>query len=228
MIINKVKDHYLEIYKEALGVLLVGSHARGQARPDSDIDLCIIGYGSDFQRIEEDFQGQKVELMVGPLSWYEEVLGGYEKASNYPTISRMLCEAIYWSQRNDRVDDLIQVAKVTYEEGPYPKGRDQLNQIKRRIKRTYGDLGTIDQAGPSKTWLQYKFVDTCIDALFLVRAWWFIKDRHLMTFIGQEAPDYGKLIEDFFLTWDNKFLGEIYSKLMLELEVLEKEDGYET
>src|SRR3954451_13623097 len=51
------------------GVILFGSHARGNARPDSDADLMILGEGDQFEMGFAERDGQKFEL----LRWSEAV-----------------------------------------------------------------------------------------------------------------------------------------------------------
>jgi hypothetical protein len=51
------------------GVILFGSHARGNARPDSDADLVILGERDQFEMGFAERDGQKFEL----LEWSEAV-----------------------------------------------------------------------------------------------------------------------------------------------------------
>src|SRR3954451_12050301 len=51
------------------GVILFGSHARGNARPDSDADLVILGERDQFEMGFAERDGQKFEL----LRWSEAV-----------------------------------------------------------------------------------------------------------------------------------------------------------
>src|SRR3954454_22748484 len=75
------------------GVILFGSHARGNARPDSDADLVILGERDDFEMGFAERDGQKFEL----LRWSEAVAIRY--ATDNP----------------DNAADFWQVAEILYD-----------------------------------------------------------------------------------------------------------------
>src|SRR5438309_2075499 len=75
------------------GVILFGSHARGNARADSDADLVILGEHDQFEMALAERDGQKFEL----LRWSEAV-------------------AIRYAMDNrDRAADFWQVAEILYD-----------------------------------------------------------------------------------------------------------------
>src|SRR3954454_3289567 len=75
------------------GVILFGSHARGNARPDSDADLVILGERDQFEMGFAERDGQKFEL----LRWSEAVATSY--ATDNP----------------DRAADFWQAAEILYD-----------------------------------------------------------------------------------------------------------------
>lgn len=76
------------------GIILFGSHARGNARPDSDVDLAILGEGDQFEMGFAERDGQKFEL----LRWSEAI------AIRYALDNR------------DQVADFWQVAQILYDQ----------------------------------------------------------------------------------------------------------------
>lgn len=75
------------------GIILFGSHARGNARADSDVDLVILGERDQFEMGFAERDGQKFEL----LRWSEAV-------------------AIRYAMDNrDNVADFWQVAEILYD-----------------------------------------------------------------------------------------------------------------
>jgi predicted nucleotidyltransferase len=75
------------------GVILFGSHARGNARPDSDADLVILGERDQFEMGFAERDGQKFEL----LRWSEAIAIRY--ATDNP----------------DNAADFWQVAEILYD-----------------------------------------------------------------------------------------------------------------
>src|SRR3954465_12264932 len=75
------------------GIILFGSHARGNARPDSDADLVILGERDHFEMGFAERDGQKFEL----LRWSEAVAIRY--ATDNP----------------DNAADFWQVAEILYD-----------------------------------------------------------------------------------------------------------------
>src|SRR6059036_2366669 len=85
------------------GIILFGSHARGNARADSDADLVILGERDQFDMEFAERDGQKFEL----LRWSEAV------AIRYATDNR------------DQVADFWQVAQILYDpDGAAARVRD--------------------------------------------------------------------------------------------------------
>ena len=75
------------------GIVLIGSHARGNARPDSDVDLVVFGERDQFEMGFAERDGQKFEL----LRWSEAV-------------------AIRYAMDNrDNIADAWQVAEILYD-----------------------------------------------------------------------------------------------------------------
>src|SRR3954454_13152943 len=77
------------------GIILFGSHARGNARPDSDADLMILVEHDQFEMGFAERDGQKFEL----LRWSEAVAIRY--ASDNP----------------DNAADLSQAAEILHDPG---------------------------------------------------------------------------------------------------------------
>src|SRR3954468_17124492 len=90
------------------GVILFGSHARGNARPDSDADLVILVERDQFEMGFAERDGQKFEL----LRWSEAV-------------------AIRYSMDNrDRAADFWQAAQILYDpDGAAARVRDHAAQM---------------------------------------------------------------------------------------------------
>src|SRR3954449_7567073 len=90
------------------GVILFGSHARGNARPDSDADLVILGESDQFEMGFAERDGQKFEL----LRWSEAV------AIRYATDNR------------DNAADFSQAAEIVYDpDGAAARVRDHAAEI---------------------------------------------------------------------------------------------------
>jgi hypothetical protein len=85
------------------GIILFGSHARGNARADSDADLVILGERDQFEMGFAERDGQKFEL----LRWSEAVAIRYAK------------------DNRDQAADFWQVAQILYDpEGAAARVRD--------------------------------------------------------------------------------------------------------
>jgi hypothetical protein len=90
------------------GIILFGSHARGNARADSDADLVILGERDQFEMGFAERDGQKFEL----LHWSEAV------AIRYATDNR------------DQAADFWQVAEILYDpDGAAARMRDHAAQM---------------------------------------------------------------------------------------------------
>src|SRR3954452_12844324 len=90
------------------GIILFGSHARGNARADSDADLVILGERDQFEMGFAERDGQKFEL----LRWSEAV-------------------AIRYAMDNrDNAADFWQVAEILYDpEGAAARMRDHAAEM---------------------------------------------------------------------------------------------------
>src|SRR3954453_16720479 len=75
------------------GIILFGSHARGNARPDSDADLVVLGERDRFEMGFVDRDGQKFEV----LRWSEAV------------------SLRYAMDNRDNAADFWQVAEILYD-----------------------------------------------------------------------------------------------------------------
>ena len=92
---NKATDSFLESLKQrkdVLGVIMFGSQARGNHRPDSDVDLVII-LTEGFRRAIEYHDGQAFEII-------------------YTTSTGALA---YWESHIDDAAGLWAVAKILYD-----------------------------------------------------------------------------------------------------------------
>ena len=90
------------------GIVLFGSHARGNARPDSDADLLILGERDQFEMGFAERDGQKFELLY-------------------------ISEAVairYFLDHRDEAADFWQVAQILYDpDGAAARAQDQAAQI---------------------------------------------------------------------------------------------------
>src|ERR1700733_10503806 len=94
---NKATHNFLENLKQrtdVLGVIMFGSQAHGNSRPDSDVDLVVI-LTEGFRRAVEYHDGQAFEII-------------------YTTATGALA---YWESHLDDAAGLWEVAKVLYDRG---------------------------------------------------------------------------------------------------------------
>ncbi len=90
------------------GIILFGSHARGNARADSDVDLVILGERDQFEMGFADRDGQKFEL----LRWSESVAIGYAM------------------DNRDQAADFWQLAEILYDpDGAAARVRDHAAEM---------------------------------------------------------------------------------------------------
>src|SRR3954462_5035356 len=109
------------------GIILFGSHARGNARADSDADLVILGERDQFEMGFTERDGQKFEL----LRWSEAV------AIRYAIDNR------------DRAADFWQVAQILYDpDGAAARLRDQSHRADRDVLRCARRVDAPDEAPP--------------------------------------------------------------------------------
>jgi len=107
---NKATHNFLDNLKQrhdVLGVILFGSHARGNNRPGSDVDLVVI-LAEGFRRAVEYHDGQAFEII-------------------YTTAEGALA---YWESHIDDAAGLWAVAKILYDkDGTIGKLKNEIEQV---------------------------------------------------------------------------------------------------
>jgi predicted nucleotidyltransferase len=119
-------------YRDCVAALLCGSVARGEATPNSDLDILIVtAEEGPFHRKTYRDHGWFVEAFVAPRAFYEEKL--LQRGHNRnPSMLRSFAEAMILKDRTNFAQNLKEKAIETLEQGPAPltpQERDQYRYI---------------------------------------------------------------------------------------------------
>ncbi len=137
-------------------VVLCGSHALGRATTRSDIDLCYIGDFPAFKREVMVYQGTEFQLMIGPWSWYEDVISNYErKEENIGTITGMLAQGICIYGESIRWKALSSLAQQYFLIGPNPLTEREISRIRMRITGLFDNYCDQCSNSAEQAWLAF-------------------------------------------------------------------------
>lgn len=215
-LLEDLKEKYLRTYEGIEAIVLVGSYAKECATDISDIDLCIIGDFETFRRHKEVYRHKDIELMLASYSWYREVITQFERQDNYGTITGMLAcgKCLYPSSR---VIELMQEARLRYLEGPKPCSMEEKIRLKNTLERLQKDYHNTNQKSIEFKWMTFKLLDVCIDALFKLNKWWYLKDNQKLAFIQSKDQDTYRLITKVMDVNDKNSLIKLCSKIKDQL-----------
>src|ERR1700722_9591278 len=192
---NKTTHNFLEILKQrkdVLGVIMFGSRARGNDRPESDVDLVVI-ITEGFRRAVEYHEGQAFEII-------------------YTTGKSALA---YWKNHRDDAAGLWAVAKVLYDKdgtiaklknkvnmvlkkGKAPIDEHQLGQFRFDAEDTLKYVGHIADADPvTANLVLTNKVFTLTELFFNIRQMWIPAPKQRLAKIKEISPDLYALLSEF-------------------------------
>jgi predicted nucleotidyltransferase len=193
---NKAIDTFLEHLKQrtdVLGIIMFGSRARGNNRPDSDVDLVVIA-SVGFRRAVEYHEGQAFEII-------------------YTTGKSALA---YWKNHPDDAAGLWAVAKVLYDKDKtISKLKNKVNKVLKKGK------GPIDEhqlgqfrfdAEDTLKYVEYMIehdpvtanliltnkVFTLTELFFNIRQMWIPAPKQRLSKIKEISPDLYALLSEFY------------------------------
>jgi predicted nucleotidyltransferase len=199
---NKVTSHFLENLKQredVLGVIMFGSRARGNDRPDSDVDLVVI-LTEGFRRAIEYHQGQAFEII-------------------YTTPEGALA---YWKSHIDDAFGLWAVAKILYDkDGSIRKLKNEIQQILDKGKKPIDEfqLGQFrfdaedtmryvehiaDTDPTTANFILGNKIFTLTELFFDIRQLWIPAPKQRLEKIKEISPDLYNLLTEFYSRNDFK------------------------
>lgn len=176
-------------------IILYGSHALGRATTRSDIDLCYIGSFPAFKREVIAYQGMEFQLMIGPWSWYEDVISSYErKEENIGTVTGMLAQGICIYGESIRWKTLSALAHQYFLIGPNPLTERQISRIRMRITGLFDNYCDQCSNTAEQAWLAFYVVQCCIESQFKLRNWWAVKPKYELDELTQKDAAMAELV----------------------------------
>ena len=178
-------------------VILFGSHARGNSRPDSDIDLVVI-LKEGYKRAVEYHDDQAYEIIYttepAALKYWEE---HKQESVRFWNIAKVLYG------RNDSQERLVAYgAKLTSEKPPVVDESTRTH-MQFDFEDTINAIERIRQNDPATAaLLLHEKTSTLIDVFFDLRNEWRPAPKQQLQEIMSRESEIGELFEDFYTTED--------------------------
>jgi len=193
---NEATKKFLEELKQrvdVLGVIVFGSWARGNNRPDSDVDMVII-LSDGYRRTVEYHDGQAFEIIyTTPKSAVD-----------------------FWESHKDDCYGLWEVAKIIYDkDGTVGELKEKANEIIQRGKKTIDEyqIGQykfsaedeikaveklIDEDTVTASLVLFKTVQSLTELFFDLRKLWTPAPKQRMAKIKDISPKFHSLLQEFY------------------------------
>ncbi len=180
---------------EAFAVVLYGSHARGNARAESDIDVMILvpagreGQASRDARRVQAPDGRTLDLdgWLRPCDPADSV-ASFDGRANPGLMCLRGGRALFDSTAC--VPTILAALERTWDEGPAPVGADEREAI-----RVWGDrmLRRILEPRPGRevaaAWRRAELLTELLPDAYRLRGWWYPGPDPALAELGQRAPD---------------------------------------
>ncbi|HEY3780498.1 MAG TPA: nucleotidyltransferase domain-containing protein [Fimbriimonadaceae bacterium] len=196
-----------ETFPESVGSMLVGSIARGETKPHSDIDLIVLEKSLRKPFRETFFGGGKqIEVFVHTFetlihALHQDVL--IRKACHIS----MCCDALVLHDEGETCRALKKIAKQLHKRGPCPLSLDEMALIRHEVVNLMEDL-----QDSTDSFEQFVIVDNLVERCMeyhscIFRHWngfgrW--KIRELRAFNPIAAETLLNAVETFFAAGDSK------------------------
>jgi predicted nucleotidyltransferase len=196
-IIHEVTEE-LRAAPEALGAILHGSHVRGTARQDSDVDFLCVMDSSWMDKEIRIVQGIEVEIQRMPYKGvFEDIAGRQPKP--FTVASFADCRILF--DQEGKIADLCQRAKETWKKGPSKPpsvevlfGKSYLRHHLEEIDRLKGM--TPQSRFPLEATISQTFL-VAVRAFFRARGLWILKISDALAEIHGIDREFAALVQDY-------------------------------
>ena len=193
---NKATHNFLENLKrrkDVLGVIMFGSQARGNSRPDSDVDLVVI-LNEGFRRAIEYYDGQDFEIIYttaeGALAYW---------ASHIDDAAGLWAVAEVLYDKDETIAKLKNEIQQVLDKGKKPIDKYQLGQFRFDAEDTLKYVEYIADADPTTANLVLtNKVFTLTELFFDIRQLWIPAPKQRMEKIKEISPDLYTLLTGFY------------------------------
>lgn len=197
---NAVNDFYDQLKKNdnVLGIILFGSWARGNSRPDSDVDLLVI-QKEGFKKTVEVFKNIPFEITYTTESGVKKYWrGNPDDCVELWNIGKVIFD------RDGTIKKLRQYAKTLSQKGKAPLSNNEItlikfdiyDQIKAAEKLTATDPTTAAMILQSKVFHLSKIY-------FDLHQYWTPPPKQRLQVLSQSKPDLVVLVKKFYSTETN-------------------------
>lgn len=196
VIVNKQTELFLAELRarpEVLGVILFGSQARGNNRPDSDVDLIVI-LNEGYQRAVEERDGQIFEVIY---TTDESALEYWQ--SNKDDAAELWAVAKILFDRDDTVEKLRISSEKILQVGKSPlsdRQREQLLFDAADQLRYVKFINATDPVTANLMLSQKVFILT--EQFFDLRKMWTPAPKQRLAVIKEISPELDNLLEQFY------------------------------
>jgi predicted nucleotidyltransferase len=198
-VMNEIPDFIEDFVSEqkndlnVLGVILFGSWARGNNRPDSDVDLVVI-WKEGFRRSAEERKGRMFEII------YTTEKSAFE----------------FWENNKNDGANLWSVAKILYDkDGDVEKLKEKTNEMLQKGKKEIDEFQKGQFRFDAEDQLKYaeyiykedqttanlilnNKVFALTELYFDLRQEWTPAPKQRLNEIKNVSPEFHKLLEDFY------------------------------
>lgn len=193
---NQQTQNFLEELKnrqDVVGVILFGSWARGNNRPNSDVDLIII-LEDGYQRCVEYRDGQVFEIVyTNEKSIFEFWQNNKDVAFRLWSIAKILFD------RDGRIQALKEKINTALEQGKKSINKLQLEQYRFSAEDSIVYVGEIyDTDQLTAKFLLYNEVDALVGMFFDIRQIWTPAPKQILGKIKEIDNAFYDLLVDFY------------------------------
>jgi len=193
---NKATHTFLENLKQrkdVLGVIMFGSQARENSRPDSDVDLVVI-LTEGFRRTVEYHEGQAFEIIYttarGALAYWESHI---DDAAGLWAVAKVLYD------KDGTIAQLKNQIQLVLDKGKKPIDEYQLGQFRFDAEDTLKYVEQIADADPTTANLILtNKVFTLTGLFFDIRQMWIPAPKQRMAEIKEISPGLYNLLAEFY------------------------------
>ena len=174
-------------------VFLCGSHARGEAGPRSDIDLCCAGEFPAFSRGSDWFLGVEFQWMAAPWEWYEDVVRRHDRSGNVGTITAMVAQGVFLRGDELKFQQLQELAQSFFAKGPEPADDSEIRRLRVRLTALWANWQDAE-GDMARKWLACHLVSACVETHFRLRGWWAVKPKDQLAQLEQRDPQVARKV----------------------------------
>lgn len=196
MIMNETTQKFLEELKQrsdVLGVIIFGSWARGNNRPDSDVDLVVI-LTEGYRRTVEHRNGQAFEIIYttekGAFDYWES---HKDDAAGLWAVAKILFD------KDGTIERLKNKIKDVLDAGKKPIDEYQLGQFRFDVEDILKYVESIFRSDPTGANLILTNKIFALTELFFdIRQIWTPAPKQRLAEIQKINPDFHALLKEFY------------------------------